>query len=102
MAPQADIVAEGVRIPPLRWIRAGVADPGVSALLFANMRDPAQRQADLAAQAGALRLGGRRLLELAGEQGGLAALARRRERTRADGVRMARECASDSIIGGKR
>ena len=32
----------------------------------------------------------------------LAVLARRRERKRADGVRMAHECASDSLIGGKR
>jgi len=77
MAPQPDIFAEGLRIPPLIWMRAGVEAPGVGALLAANMRDPGQRCADLAAQAGALRLGERRLGELAGGTGGLAALAER-------------------------
>jgi N-methylhydantoinase B len=77
MAPQGDIQAEGLRIPPLRWVRAGTADPGVEALLLANMRDPEQRRADLAAQAGALGLGERRLRELAPGPRALAALAAR-------------------------
>ena len=76
MAPQDDVFAEGVRIPPVRWIRRGMDDPDVTALLLANMRDPRQRHADLAAQAGALRLGVRRLEELAANRGGLSALAR--------------------------
>lgn len=75
MAPQADVFAEGLRIPPLRWIRAGVEDPAVTALLLANMRDAEQRHADFAAQAGALRLGCRRLREIARGEGGLGALA---------------------------
>ena len=77
MAPQEDVLAEGLRIPPVRWIRGGVDDPDITALLLANMRDPAQRHADLAAQAGALRLGCRRLLDLSETPGGMAALARR-------------------------
>ncbi|MHC5010939.1 MAG: hydantoinase B/oxoprolinase family protein, partial [Planctomycetota bacterium] len=77
MAPQDDVFAEGLRVPPVRWIREGRSDPGVSALLFANMRDPAERHADLDAQAGALRRGLDRLEDLAVREGGLPALARR-------------------------
>jgi len=77
MAPQKDVQAEGLRIPPLRWMRAGAVDPGVQALLLANMRDPEERRADLAAQAGALALGVRRLHALAEGTRGLTALARR-------------------------
>ncbi len=77
MAPQDDIYAEGVRIPPVRWVRGGVQDPDVTRLLLANMRDPDQRLADLAAQAGALALGGRRLEQMAGDAAGLRRLARR-------------------------
>lgn len=77
MAPQKDVQAEGLRIPPLRWMRGGEPDPAVQALLLANMRDPEQRAADLAAQAGALALGEQRLHALADGTRGLAALARR-------------------------
>jgi len=77
MAPERDVYAEGVRIPPVVWMRNGVEDPGVTQLLLANMRDPAERRADLAAQAGALQLGARRLIEMGEREGGLAQLARR-------------------------
>ena len=77
MAPQKDVQAEGLRIPPLRWMRGGVPDPAVQALLLANMRDPEERRADLAAQAGALALGVQRLHALARGSRGLAGLATR-------------------------
>ncbi len=77
MAPQGDVFAEGLRIPPVRWLRAGVEDHDVTALLLANMRDGDQRRADLAAQAGALRLGARRLEHVAGGRPGLRRLATR-------------------------
>jgi N-methylhydantoinase B len=77
MAPQADVYGEGLRIPPVRWIRGGEKDPDVEALLFANVRDAAERRADLEAQAGALARGCARLEEIAGGEGGLAGLARR-------------------------
>lgn len=77
MAPQDDVYAEGVRIPPVRWIRGGRVDEDVQALLLANMRDPQERRADLDAQAGALARGLARLEEIAVREGGPAALARR-------------------------
>jgi N-methylhydantoinase B len=115
MAPQPDVFAEGLRIPPLRWIRRGVEDPAVTALLMANVRDADHRHADLAAQAGALRLGCRRLREIAKSEGGLAGLARRAGglvayaariagRTLAalpDGVARAREAMEVEAIDGR-
>jgi N-methylhydantoinase B len=80
MAPQEDVFAEGLRIPPVVWVRGGREDPGVTALLLANVRDPAERRADLLAQAGALAHGIRRLEEVAAAEGGLPALRRRAER----------------------
>lgn len=77
MAPQKDVQAEGVRIPPLVWMRNGQPEPGVQTLLLANMRDPEARRADLAAQAGALGLGVQRLHGLARGARGLAGLAAR-------------------------
>jgi N-methylhydantoinase B len=77
MAPQADVFAEGLRIPPIRWIREGEEDEAVRSLLLANVRDPAERLADLAAQAAALRRGLERLEILARREGGLDALGRR-------------------------
>ena len=77
MAPQDDVFAEGIRIPPVRWIRAGQVDDGVQTLLLANMRDREERLADLEAQAGALARGLARLEEIGAREGGLPSLARR-------------------------
>ncbi len=77
MAPADDVYAEGLRIPPVRWLVGDAPEPGVTALLLGNMRDAEERRADLAAQAGALRLGERRLRELSDGVGGLPALAHR-------------------------
>ncbi len=77
MAPQSDVFAEGLRIPPVRWIRGGVEDPDLTRLLLANVRDEAERRADLAAQVGALACGVRRLDALGRREGGLGVLARR-------------------------
>ncbi len=90
MAPQGDVFAEGLRIPPLRWMRAGVEDRDVTALLFANMRDPDERHADLAAQAGALRRGRRRLEHIAEREGSLSALATKSRVLLAYATRIAR------------
>ena len=70
-----EVYEEGVRIPPVFLRRAGRDDPGVLALLLANVRTPDERRADLAAQSGAQVTGARRLAELAG-RGGAAALER--------------------------
>ena len=95
MAPQDDVFAEGLRIPPVRWIRRGMDDPDVTALLLANMRDPRERHADLAAQAGALRLGGRRLGEVAEGAGGMRTLARRGGALVAYAARLARHALAE-------
>lgn len=70
-----DIVAEGLRIPPVRLQVAGRTQPDLLALLLANTRTPEERRGDLEAQLGANALAARRLRELAAARGtdGLAA-----------------------------
>lgn len=77
MAPQDDVHAEGLRIPPVRWVRGGVPDDDLTRLLLANMRRPEERLADLAAKRGALAHGLARLDALAARHGatGLASRA---------------------------
>lgn len=76
MAPQDDVHAEGLRIPPVRWIRGGMEAGDVLGLLLANVRHVEERRADLAAQAAALRVGLSRLEALV-RRDGLAHLQRR-------------------------
>jgi N-methylhydantoinase B len=59
------IIQEGVRIPPVFLVRRGKFQGGVWKLVLANVRTPAERQADLEAQVGSNALGARRLKELA-------------------------------------
>ena len=54
-----EIFQEGLRIPPVVW------SPDVEAIIVAASRTPDERRGDLDAQAGANRLGGQRLRELA-------------------------------------
>ncbi|MFP4311746.1 MAG: hydantoinase B/oxoprolinase family protein [Nitriliruptoraceae bacterium] len=70
-----DIVAEGLRIPPVKLQVAGRTQRDVLALLLANTRTPDERLGDLEAQLGANALAARRLKELAAARGvdGLAA-----------------------------
>ncbi len=63
-----DIVAEGLRIPPVRLVVAGEEQPDLVALLLANTRTPGERLGDLRAQLGANHLAARRLRELASAQ----------------------------------
>jgi N-methylhydantoinase B len=63
MGKATEIFQEGLRIPPIRIARSGEIDDEVLSLLLANMRVPEERRGDLAAQFGALRVGGLRLLE---------------------------------------
>lgn len=69
MAPSDDVHGEGLRIPPVHLVRAGVVQRDVLELLLANMRVPAERRGDLLAQWAANRLGEQRLAELADEHG---------------------------------
>ena len=76
MAPVADVHGEGLRIPPVRFVRRGEVDPDIARLLFANMRVPREREGDFLAQWSAASIGQRRLQELIAEYG-LAELALR-------------------------
>jgi N-methylhydantoinase B len=69
MGPAREIYAEGVRIPPVHLVRAGVPDRALLRLLLANMRGAQEREGDLLAQWSANRLGVRRLTEYASEYG---------------------------------
>jgi N-methylhydantoinase B len=55
---------EGVRIPPMRLVRAGVVDQAVLKMILDAVRTPEEREGDLNAQLGACRVGEMRLLEL--------------------------------------
>lgn len=64
MGPCREIVQEGIRIPPVKLMRAGRMDAQVLAILLANVRTPVEREGDLTAQLGACRVGAARMLEL--------------------------------------
>jgi len=55
---------EGVRFPPVKFIRAGVMNEDILAILSANARVPVSNFGDLNGQLNALDLGERRLTEL--------------------------------------
>lgn len=86
-----EIFQEGLIIPAVKLYRGGALQDDVMALVLANVRTPEERRGDLNAQLSALRIGQRRLAELAGRHGpallqaGLAAVldyAERRLRAR--------------------
>ena len=64
-----EMVQEGIRIPPVKIVRAGVVQADLWRLITANVRTPGERQADLEAQLGAAATGARRLVELARRSG---------------------------------
>lgn len=63
------IFAEGLRIPPLRYVRRGVVVPEVEALLAANTRTPDANAGDLHAMLAALRTGESRVARIAADVG---------------------------------
>lgn len=69
MAPARDVHGEGLRIPPVRIVRAGKIDRDLLALFLANVRVPDERRADLLAQVAASRAGESRLQALMQEHG---------------------------------
>ncbi len=69
MGPAAEIFQEGVRIPPVKIFRRGELNTDVMSLLLANVRTPAEREGDLAAQIAACRTGERRLAEVVAKYG---------------------------------
>jgi N-methylhydantoinase B len=64
-----EIYQEGLRIPPVRLIVRGERNEDVWRMLLANVRTPAERAGDLAAQIGCLSVGERRLRELVARNG---------------------------------
>jgi N-methylhydantoinase B len=48
-----EIYGEGLRLPPVRLFRNGKPDAGIEAIIFANVRTPAERLGDLRAQVAA-------------------------------------------------
>jgi N-methylhydantoinase B/oxoprolinase/acetone carboxylase alpha subunit len=75
MPLSTSIFQEGIRIPPVKLVRAGELDREVMDLILSNVRTPEEREGDLSAQIAALRTGERRLLEMAEKYG--AATTRR-------------------------
>jgi N-methylhydantoinase B len=73
MGPATEIFQEGIRIPPLRIVRAGKLDREVLDLILLNVRTPKEREGDLESQIGACRVGEQRILHLA-ERYGVAQL----------------------------
>jgi N-methylhydantoinase B len=69
MGPGREIFQEGLRIPPIRIVRDGSIDREVLSLILLNVRTPAEREGDLAAQIGACQVGERRLHEMVQKYG---------------------------------
>jgi len=59
-----EIYQEGVRIPPVKLMRAGNMDRDVLAMLLNNVRTPEEREGDLGAQIAACHTGAERLREI--------------------------------------
>ena len=69
MPVSQEIFQEGLRIPPLKLYRAGRLNRDLLSLLLWNVRTPIEREGDLAAQVGAIRVGEKRLQELVESNG---------------------------------
>ena len=61
MPMSRDIFQEGIRIPPLKLYQAGKLNRELLQILMYNVRTPVEREGDLAAQVGALKVGEKRL-----------------------------------------
>ncbi|MDD3313531.1 hydantoinase B/oxoprolinase family protein [Pseudodesulfovibrio sp.] len=69
MPLSTSLFQEGLIIPPVRIIRQGEIDRGLLRLVLANVRTPAEREGDFAAQFNANRTGVRRLGECLAKYG---------------------------------
>ncbi len=107
----ADIHGEGLRIPPVRIVRAGRIDEDLLSLLCANVRAPSERREDLIAQVETLRRGIARLQESARRLGleamvaageGLIAAARRAAAQAVRALRAGIHRFEDELDGGLR
>jgi N-methylhydantoinase B len=64
-----EIYQEGLRIPPVKIVRAGAMNRDVLALLLNNVRTPEEREGDLGAQIAACHTGAERLREVCARYG---------------------------------
>ena len=64
MGPCREIYQEGLRIPPVKIVRAGKIDRDLMAMLLNNVRTPEEREGDLRAQLASCHTGEVRLQEL--------------------------------------
>ena len=64
-----EIYQEGLRIPPVKLMRAGKVQSDVLALLLNNVRTPEEREGDLGAQLAACYIGAERLCEISKRYG---------------------------------
>jgi N-methylhydantoinase B len=69
MGPAREIFEEGLRIPAVHIVRRGHVNRDVLSMILANVRTPAEREGDLAAQIASCRTGERRLLEIVKKYG---------------------------------
>ncbi len=69
MGPAREVFQEGLRIPPVRILRAGVVDREMLDLILLNVRTPREREGDLQAQVGACRVGEQRMRDLVAKYG---------------------------------
>ena len=69
MGPANEIYQEGIRIPPVRIVRAGKIDREMLDLILLNVRTPKEREGDLESQIGACRVGEQRVLQLVTKYG---------------------------------
>ncbi len=69
MGPASEIFQEGLRIPPVRLVRAGQLDRELLSLILLNVRTAREREGDLESQMGACRVGEQRVLQLVEKYG---------------------------------
>ena len=69
MGLATDVYGEGLRIPPIRLVRAGEIDKDVMRMILANVRGHEERGGDFQAQIGSLKTGEARLLEIIDRRG---------------------------------
>ncbi len=69
MPISSDVFQEGIRLPALKLYRRGQLNSDLLKLLLANVRTPAEREGDLAAQVAAVQSGKDRLFELVKKNG---------------------------------
>ena len=64
-----EIWQEGIRIPPVKLVAAGVLNHALLQLILNNVRTPREREGDLTAQIGACRIGAERVREMVEKYG---------------------------------